>query len=40
VVASQPTRTHLIGCLAAGVRRYVTKPLDVQALLEDLGGVR
>lgn len=37
VAASLPTRTHLIGCLAAGVRRYVTKPVDVQALLEDLG---
>ena len=38
VVASFPTRTHLIGCLAAGVRRYMTKPLDVQALIDDLGG--
>jgi len=40
VVASFPTRTHLIGCLAAGVRRYMTKPLDVQALIDDLGGSR
>lgn len=38
VVASFPTRTHLIGCLAAGVRRYMTKPLDVQALIDDLGA--
>ena len=37
VAASLPTRTHLIGCLAAGVRRYVTKPVDVEALLRDLG---
>jgi CheY-like chemotaxis protein len=38
VVASFPTRTHLIGCLAAGVLRYMTKPLDVQALIDDLGA--
>jgi CheY-like chemotaxis protein len=39
IVASFPTRTHLIGCLAAGVRRYVTKPVDLQALMLDLGGM-
>lgn len=34
VVASAPTRSHLLSCVAAGAHSYLTKPFEPQALLE------
>ncbi len=40
VVASQPTRTHLVSCLAAGATGYMPKPILPAALIEQLATVR
>lgn len=38
VVASRPTRTHLVSCLAAGATAYATKPIAPETLREHLGS--
>lgn len=38
VVASRPTRTHLVSCMAAGATAYVAKPIEAAALSEHLGA--
>jgi len=38
VVASRPTRRHLVSCMAAGATVYVAKPLEAAALSEHLGA--
>lgn len=38
VVASRPTRTHLVSCLAAGATAYATKPIAAETLREHLGS--
>ncbi|HET6584833.1 MAG TPA: response regulator [Nannocystaceae bacterium] len=37
VVASRPTRTHLVSCMAAGATAYLPKPIAADALREHLG---
>lgn len=37
VVASRPTRTHLVSCLAAGATAYMPKPIAADALREQIG---
>lgn len=37
IVASSPTRSHLLSCMAAGARSYLTKPIDPQSLVESVG---
>jgi CheY-like chemotaxis protein len=39
VVASRPTRTHLVSCLAAGATAYATKPIALETLREHLGNI-
>ncbi len=38
VVASQPTRTHVVSCLAAGATGYLARPFELEQLLEQLRG--
>lgn len=38
VVASTPTRSHLVSCLAAGAHHYLAKPIDFATLNELLGA--
>ncbi|MBC8067591.1 MAG: hypothetical protein IAG13_04585 [Deltaproteobacteria bacterium] len=38
VVASRPTRTHVVSCLAAGATAYLVRPFAVEKLLEQLRG--
>lgn len=37
VLVSSPTKTHLIGCLAAGTQHYLRKPIETPSLIETLG---
>lgn len=39
VAASEPTRTHLVACLAAGAATYLVKPVTVDGLRERLEQV-
>ena len=36
VVASQPTRRHLVSCVAAGATDYVSRPFEVDMLVDRL----
>ena len=36
IAASSPTRRHIMACLAAGVFRYVSKPIAFPRLIDDL----
>jgi CheY-like chemotaxis protein len=38
VVASRPTRTHLVSCLAAGATAYLARPFLAHTLREHLDG--
>jgi len=38
VVASSPTRSHLLSCVAAGAKGYVTKPFEAQALIDTISA--
>jgi CheY-like chemotaxis protein len=39
VVASSPTRTHLLSCVAAGAKGYLAKPVAPALLLDTLGAL-
>lgn len=39
VVASSPTRSHLLSCVAAGARAYLRKPLEGQRLIDSVGAL-
>lgn len=39
VVASSPTRSHLLSCVAAGARAYMRKPFEAQALVDSVGSL-
>lgn len=39
VVASSPTRSHLLSCIAAGARGYLTKPVEGHQLVESIGSI-
>lgn len=39
VVASSPTRSHLLSCVAAGARAYMKKPFEAQALVDSVGAL-
>jgi DNA-binding NtrC family response regulator len=36
VIASAPTRRHVVSCVAAGATDYVAKPVEVEALFDRL----
>ena len=38
VVASQPTRRHLVACLGGGASEYLCRPLDPAAIARLAGG--
>jgi DNA-binding response OmpR family regulator len=38
VVASRPTRTHVVSCIAAGATGYLARPFTAERLLEQLRG--
>ncbi len=38
VVASQPTRTHLVACLGGGASEYLCRPLDRATLMRVIGA--
>ena len=38
VVASRPTRTHVVSCLAAGATGYLARPFEIEQLLAQLRG--
>lgn len=40
VVASAPTRTHLVSCVAAGASAYLAKPLEPDQLVASVDNVR
>lgn len=39
VVASSPTRSHLLSCVAAGAASYLSKPFEPAALVESVGAL-
>lgn len=39
VVASSPTRSHLLSCVAAGARAYLSKPVEGQSLVESVSAM-
>ena len=39
VVASSPTRTHLLSCVAAGAKGYLAKPVEPGLLVDTLGSL-
>lgn len=38
VVASRPTRTHVVSCIAAGATGYLARPFELEQLLAQLRG--
>ena len=36
VLVSSPTKTHLVGCLAAGAHIYLCKPIETEKLIESI----